>query len=195
MPYINVKWPNLLVVGDPVTREQAAQILIRTRPDYLFCNVPGYGDVVSKMLESAPKLMYLDYTATDRIMSCWTDGVKGWCDWNGHIGCSNYNIGKWPTVDEVTEELTKIAEAFPFLRMTVQVLDREHCEDDGAPTAEWRVEDGSVELREPGLMLDRDPHTSYVSEELAAFRKTLKTWRDCEIGITYRELEEVLKHV
>lgn len=196
-PYISVKWPNLLVVGEPVTREQAAAILIRTRPTYLFTNVRDAEANYNKILDRlAPEPLDLEYLDNTRIASSWIDGVKGWCDWNGHIGCSNYNIGKWPSVEEVTDDLRKIAEAFPFLRMIVQVLDRESCEEGGTPTAEWRIRDGQVTLVAPMLILVRDPHTSYVSPELAEFRQQFKDdWRSIELGVTYKELAEACRHV
>lgn len=64
----------------------------------------------------------LHYLSSDQIASCYVDGPHGWCDWDGKISCSTYNIGKWPTPEEVHSDVTEIAEAFPFLNMTVQVL-------------------------------------------------------------------------
>ena len=57
----------------------------------------------------------LAYITNSRIASSWIGGPHGWCSWNGKIGCSNYNIGKWPSVEEVYNDWVKVAEAFKFL--------------------------------------------------------------------------------
>ncbi len=86
-------------------------------------------------------VLELEYLLNDRVMSSWIGGPHGWCDWSGRIGTSNYNIGKWPTTEEVTEEWRSIAEAFPYLTLTAQCI-----EDEGAGRlcGEWRVHNGTV---------------------------------------------------
>ncbi len=86
-------------------------------------------------------ILELAYLGNDRIMSAWIGGPKGWCDWDGTIGCSVFNIGKWPSDDEVTADWQTIAAAFPFLRLTAQCVDEE---GEGRLAAEWRVEAGRV---------------------------------------------------
>jgi hypothetical protein len=110
----------------------------------------------------------LHYLHNSRIVSAWIGGPHGWCDWDGTIGCANYNIGKWPSDEEVLEDLCAIAAAFPFLTMTVQLV-----EDEGAGglAGEWRVAAGHVvhdpepaeqlqardELTEMGILLRMMP--------------------------------------
>lgn len=158
------KWPRLLIVGDAVTREQANDILIRTNSWYLSCSdkmwthtvaaaygvpVGEYGDPEWKAVRAVYQelgCLDLHYLSNDRIMSSWIGGPKGWCDWDGTIGSANYNIGKWPTLEEVSEDLTAIAAAWPFLTMHVQLLAEE---GEGRLLATWAVRDGEAHLVEP----------------------------------------------
>lgn len=91
-------------------------------------------------------LLGLDYLYTSQIASSWIGGPHGWCDWNGRIFCNTYNIGKWPSTEEVTEEWTDIAEAFPFLDLTAQLISNEGGYEDhpGELAGQWRVKDGAV---------------------------------------------------
>ena len=96
------------------------------------------------------------YLQNSRIVSCWIGGTKGWCDWNGNIECSNYNIGKWPSIKEVYEEWCVIAKEFPYLNLRSQLMNCEAYEaisDDGEnepkPIVEFIVKDGKVEMVEP----------------------------------------------
>lgn len=99
-------------------------------------------------------VLQLHYLGNEQIMSSWIGGPHGWCDWDGRIGCSNYNIGKWPSGDEVTEDLTAIAKTWPFLRMHVQLITDE---GSGDLAAMWAVEDGKAALVEPIGLIDQ-PH-------------------------------------
>ena len=75
---------------------------------------------------------------------------KGWCDWEGNIACRNYNIGKWHTAEEVTEDWLAIAAAFPYLELRAQVITDE---GEGEIAAEWAVREGDAALIEPiGLL-------------------------------------------
>jgi hypothetical protein len=83
----------------------------------------------------------LEYLYTSRIASSWFGGPHGWCDWNGRIFSNNYNIGKWPSSGEITDEWTEIAQMFPFLDLTSQLITDEGA---GELAGEWRVKDGEV---------------------------------------------------
>lgn len=93
-------------------------------------------------------ILGLEYLRTSRIASSWFGGPHGWCDWDGTIGCSTYNIGKWPTVEELTAEWTAIASAFPYLELTAQVVPEVEGEFQ-APAAQWIVAEGRAEQTEP----------------------------------------------
>jgi len=183
------KWPALLVVGKPVTREQAMEIILRTDDLYFSSNdrtfnkllneyfydievtdelYGGENKAIAKKLNiqendynsiwnykeqknSEIKSLDLEYLQNSRIVSSWIGGAHGWCDWNGNIGTSNYNIGKWPSVEEVYNDWIQIAEAFPFLELTCQLQNSESGDDDviAVPVVEYRIKDGKVEMFNP----------------------------------------------
>lgn len=187
------KWPAMVVVGRPVTREQAMEIIIRT-DDLSFCSndhkfskaldeyfydvkidKDGWGNVydavitklgISKDLKySNESYDYIDnkrsevgrlelqYLHNSRIVSSWIGGAHGWCHWGGNIGCNNYNIGKWPSVEDVYNEWKIIAKAFPYLDLTCQLVNHEaDCEDmvdDPRPLVNFIVKNGKVRMKQP----------------------------------------------
>jgi uncharacterized protein YeaC (DUF1315 family) len=163
------KWPRLLVTGQPITEHQADEVLIRTMNPWLLqvndrdwhaavaavlgleLNQHGYADPDS--IRAAIRrygVLNLQYLYTSRIASSWIGGPHGWCNWDGRIGCSNYNIGKWPDEETVTAEWEAIAAAFPFLHLTAQLITDEGA---GHLVAEWRVAGGHAELRDPGTQI------------------------------------------
>lgn len=164
------KWPRLIVVGDDVTEEQANEILVRTNQWWLCSNDrhwermvygligvrvddfdrPDHKDI--QAFESRHRVLDLHYLNNSRVVSSWIGGPKGWCDWDGSIGCANYNIGKWPEVDEVLDEWRKIATAFPFLRLRAQLVPQEG--ESPVAAIEYIVHDGEVTWRnEPETLL------------------------------------------
>lgn len=156
------KWPRLLVTGTPVSEEQADEILVRTNLWYSLSNDKDWELVVAELagisigahgmydyqsvrrFEQRHGVLRLEYLHNYRIASAWIDGPHGWCDWNGHIGCSTFNIGKWPTADSVTGEWTAIATAFPYLDLTAQLVGDEGAAED--PAIQWRIHRGQVDV-------------------------------------------------
>lgn len=183
------KWPALLVVGKPVTREQAMEIILRTDDLYFSSNdhsfnkllneyfydievtdeyYGGENKAIAKKLNieendyksiwnykdqknSEIKSLNLEYLQNSRIVSSWIGGAHGWCHWDGNIGTSNYNIGKWPSVEQVYIDWIQIAEAFPFLELTSQLQNSEVGDDDtiAVPVVEFRIKNGKVEMINP----------------------------------------------
>lgn len=167
---IATKWPRLIVTGQPVTHQQANEILLRTNcwwylggndrlwtrlvADAVSLTLDGYDNPTTdttRALIARWNVLELEYLANARIESSWIGGPHGWCDWNGTIGCANYNIGKWPSAEQVTAEWAAIAAAFPFLSLDAQVVEDEGEADTAA--VQWRVRDGVVEVVEPGELL------------------------------------------
>jgi hypothetical protein len=201
------KWPALVVHGEPVTREQAMEILIRTdlwmvstndrEWERLVLDAAGirvnpkwggadYEDV--RRFREAMGVLDLEYLANCQIASCYIGGPRGWCDWNGRIGCSEYNIGKWPSVDMVAAEWATIAEAFPFLSLWSQLYSGESCQDGIVPVVEFIVERGAVRVQRPAtraLTPFRDIH----AEVMGAFRP------GGERGCSLETLSTALAHV
>jgi hypothetical protein len=154
------KWPRLLVVGQPVTREQAAEILLRTDSWYLACNdrawvrelawhadleVDEYGRLTyGSTVKIRERLRVLDlaYVGNDRLASAWIGGPHGWVDWNGAVGCTTWNIGKYPGLAAVQQDLEAIAAEWPFLDMQVQLIPDEG--EGGPPYYTWTVSGGVV---------------------------------------------------
>jgi len=169
-PYIDPgKWPRLIVAGQPVTEAQADEILIRTCVlYYLHCNDHDWDHIVARIVfkdERAAEhdfpfqrmrdrveelgVLNLAYLETYRISSSWIGGPRGWCDWDGRIG-SVYNVGKWPSVEEIGDEWSQIAAAFPYLDLTAQLVSGEGI---GQLCGQWRVKDGVAAAEAPGELL------------------------------------------
>jgi hypothetical protein len=162
------KWPAFVVHGEPVTREQAMEVLIRTDSWMVSTNDrgwkrmvfdvagikidPKWGDADYRDMERFREemgVLSLEYLSNKQIASCYIGGPHGWCDWRGRIGCSGYNIGKWPSVQDVAREWADIAQAFPFLRLWSQLYSDESYEDGSAPVVEFIVESGALQVQRP----------------------------------------------
>jgi len=91
------KWPGMIVEGDPVTPELAAEIIIRTDsqlPDFTYAgndsdlcqqlndlfSVPHVTIDPNKLSKLRDKLhiIPLEYLCNDRIVSSWVGGPHGW---------------------------------------------------------------------------------------------------------------------
>ncbi|WP_433330048.1 hypothetical protein [Spirillospora sp. CA-294931] len=197
------KWPRLLVAGDPVTEAQANDILIRSNPRYLVSNDRSWTALVAReygipldphggldwkaAAEVFERLgvLHLNHLANHRIMSPTIVGPHGWCAWDGRIGCSTYNIGKWPTREDVQEDLTAIAAAWPFLRMDVQLVTDE---GDGDLAAMWQVADGHAAFVEPG-----DPLPIHDLTDTAIMLRLFTP--GAERGVTLNRLRQALAQV
>lgn len=170
------KWPRLIVAAEPghetVTREQSNEILLRTDAGDFWVNdrewtkacadvlgIPsewrayknggGYQDVSWREADAWRKsigALDLHYCVNSRIMSAWIGGPHGWLDWDGNLGCSTWNIGKWPSHEEVTEDWQRIAAAFPYLDLHVQCIANE---GEGDVAGQWRVTGGKAAMVEP----------------------------------------------
>lgn len=166
------KWPGFAVEGTAVSIYNAAEILIRTDGFYFSCNDHEwarqlYEAIGVPLTEQAPnyrqpdwgtfhetrvqyRVLDLEYITNRRIASAYVGGPHGWCNWDGAIGCNSYNIGKWPSVENVLDEWRIIATAFPFLDLRCQLYSGETCEDGIVPLVEYVVGGGRVELVAPG---------------------------------------------
>lgn len=112
----------------------------------------------------------LEYLDNARLASAWIDSNGkgyGWCDWDGVIGCNNYNIGKWPDTETIYNEWVLIAKEFPFLELNCSVLNCEICqanEPDAKILIEYVVSDGNVKAvtpltHTPDMAVEYDPNT------------------------------------
>lgn len=165
------KWPAFAVTGKRVTVEQAMEIIIRTDSvfSYIGCNdhdwekqivkamgltrqddYPGYDYNELEALREKMGCLSLCYLNNNRVMSSFVGGPHGWIDWSGNVFCNSYNIGKWPNIEEVYEDWSAIAKAFPYLELTSQLFDGEAgSEEETHPIVEFAVKNGKVKVREP----------------------------------------------
>jgi hypothetical protein len=147
------KWPRLVVTGLDVTPEQADEIIIRTTDlGWLHSKDPEWNNAVEvafgfengrigTAIERTRNLR-LRWLVNKRIATSWIGGPHGWCDWNGAIGTNTYNLGKYPSVEDVDTEWRTIAAAFPYLELEAWLVADE---GDGPVAAHWRLRGGSVE--------------------------------------------------
>lgn len=154
------EWPYLLVAGVDITKEQASRVILGTVDvSGLVSNDDYWTDVIAwtvgldhqgQGVLSASSVAHVrsrwhntgvQLLANDRILTMAVEGPQGWCDWQGRIGGSSYPVGPDPTVEQVTEELTRLARAFDFLEIQVQLAD-----DDHVPLARWGVSGGVVHV-------------------------------------------------
>lgn len=142
----------------------------------------------------AIKPVSLSYLANHRIVSSWIGGPHGWCDWQGNIGCRNYNIGKYPSVQEVYEEWKAIAEAFPFLELTCQLMSHEAGPEDGIdkPLVEYRVSNGRVIMVNPKAPIT---NTAFGSGDMFERFSNPFAERGCSIELFKQALEHTRNQV
>lgn len=179
------KWPAMVVKGEPVTKEQAMEIIIRTGNIYfssndrewdMFLNYVYYDldDMYDDHLKGIAKelkveegstkvfeyisekikelgVLDIEYLKNSRVVSSWVGGPHGWCNWDGKIFSNNYNIGKYPTVEEVNEEWSLIAKTFPYLDLQCVLYQGETSEEENEPLIQFTVKDGNVTVEEPTL--------------------------------------------
>lgn len=155
------KWPQMVVTGTKITKEQALEIIRRTDQflGFPMGNDRAFSEKVKKTLkipegysEQAKWLedwgyIWTEYVVNDWICSDFIDGAYGWCHPDGTIGYA-YNIGKWPSVSEVLKEWETLAAAFPFLEVEATLMSAEYGEV-GFPVVSFLIRNGSVELVDP----------------------------------------------
>lgn len=144
------KWPVMLTSGERVTIEQAKEIIRRT-DSFLIRGYGGNDHSFNRRLASrlrmphyndhsvTPELTFdqqLDlrekwhtawsviephYVNNDWISTSYAGGPNGWCWPTGQISYTEH-VGKWPTIEEVLEDWTNLAKAFPFLDLAATLM-------------------------------------------------------------------------
>jgi len=201
------KWSHIVVNGNKVTKEQAAEIIIRTTNlNNLSCNDNKWTEKLNFILEESlntnelsnsfedvrlsltrnfPKgkglasktILNVDYLENHQIVSTYVGGPYGWCDWDGNIGCFGYNIGKWPTVEEIKNEWELIASTWPFLNLRCQLWSGNYGEDGIFPVIEFIVQNGIVNDVKPLENLSEKTNNYYKIRNLSDNR----TERGCTL--------------
>lgn len=173
------KWPQMRVHGYPVTKEQALEIIRRTDNFFVY-GFGGNDEKYAGMVRSAigmpqePKwhererwdqfrdemekwreewgVVGTEYVNNEWVSSCFVYGPHGWCRPDGEIH-HHYNVGKWPSCDDILSDWTMIAEAFPFLDLGVTLMSGEHCDaPDTEPLVSFIVKNGRASSTEPDVI-------------------------------------------
>ena len=169
------KWPNLIITGEPVTEEQAKDIIFRTDSfltdpsEYSGGNARQFnenyrracgfkikesGNIYQDMRRESEiagyvrsKIGFVDlkYIVSDYASSCYVYGPYGFCSPEGEIYFRD-NVGKWPSVEEIYEEFKMLAKAFPYLDMQGSLYDGEHCEEGRKFVLRFIVKNGKVRM-------------------------------------------------
>ena len=143
MKEFTTKWPAMLITGEKVTEEQAMDIIIRTdeavvNPNiYTFGNNQDFGEQWAKLINvrydydesvysrsECINFVSLEYLYNHLLGSCWIGGSNSWIWEDGSIFRFS-NIGKWPSTEKVFDELKRIAQAFPYLKLKVTLFDEQ----------------------------------------------------------------------
>lgn len=153
------KFPVVIAVGDPLTREQTNEVMLRTTHWYLSCNDEVWNDMVVYILGLADKLnascvelpdgeRRWDWQYRTELTHAFGDGIcalklyaldnpgimshrrgTGWLDWSGRIRARYHEGSKWTTIEEVESDWRDIAAAFPFLRLRAQLAAGDYLND------------------------------------------------------------------
>lgn len=179
---ITVKWPQCVVTGKKLTVEQAKEVLKRT--DIFFTSNWQCGNDVE--YENALKeklgvptdyeqwsawaerkgILQLNYLNNSWVSSSFVYGPSGWCHVNGTI-LFNHNIGKWPSWEEVYEDLETLGAAFPFLDINVHIFNGEECEEERPYLGGLHLCNGQISVAEP---IDVNSPECQAEHHLALFK-------------------------
>lgn len=167
-----IKWPQMIVTGASVTREQAKEIIIRTDPFFsdvalyaggndqeftiryqqqsgvlaaVSCSDQQIRERVQEAVDSVVKPIPLDYLDNDWASSGFIYGPHGWCQPDGTIEYHD-NIGKWPEAVDLYDEWQSIARAFPYLSLFASFMDAESCDTDASVVLQFVIHEGVVRV-------------------------------------------------
>lgn len=124
----------MCVVGDPVTRDQAQEMIFRLESFYLTGpHMPEIQRILgmnatncTDRMEEALKLqksvnhLHLEYFSTSRFRR--DEHEYGIVDWRGHTN-SYFDLPKYSSMEDLHEEAIKLAKAFPFLNLMCTVFE------------------------------------------------------------------------
>ena len=226
MKEITTKWPAMLITGEKVTEEQTMDIIIRTdeavvNPNmYTFGNNQDFGKQWAKLIDvrydydesvysrsECINFVSLEYLYNNLLGSCWVGGSTSWIWEDGSIFRFS-NIGKWPSTEEVFDELKRIAQAFPYLKLKVTLFDKEVMFDfyiNGQKIVDAEYEDVldkalcSFAVENGKVTYHNEPFKDHFSCDLIpeSFNKENPFISECYVSIEFLEKlrEEVVKRL
>ena len=170
------KWPQMRVIGKPITSEQAKEIIFKT-DDFLTdisrysggnkrafntayreaAGLAGRDDVedihtmdrfeFQTQLRASLGCLELEYLGNHWASSSFVYGAHGWCHPDGTL-FNRYNVGQWPTEGDLIAEWSRIAETFPFLDLHAMFMSGANCEDNTEMVFGLHVVNGKIERYE-----------------------------------------------
>ena len=226
MKEITTKWPAILITGEKVTEEQAMDIIIRTdeavvNPNmYTFGNNQDFGTQWAKLIDvcygfdeseylrlECANFVSLRHLYNPLLGSSWIGGSHSWIWEDGSIFRFS-NIGKWPSTEEVFDELKRIAQAFPYLKLKATLFDEEVMSDfyiNGQKIADAAYEDVldkalcSFTVENGEVMYHDEPFKDHFSCDLIpeSFNKKNPFISECYVSNEFLEKlrEEVVKRL
>jgi len=135
-------------------------------------------------------ILPISFLTNNRILSSSITGPYGWCNWDGSIYSNNYNIGKYPSVEDVYNDWVIIAEAFPFLELKCHLFDKEVSEVDSHPVIEYSVKGGKVKIYKPKSILGY-PELDIYKTMFNLIQLSISTYR--ERGCTIEQFKKALE--
>lgn len=84
-----------------------------------------------------------NYIKNDWLSSSYIFGAHGWCHPDGTIMFTD-NVGKWPTVKEINEDLEALVKEFPYLDMAVTLMSGEQFDENKSAVITFVVKSGAV---------------------------------------------------
>lgn len=214
------KWPQLMIVGDNVTEEQAADIIFRTetfltdshewsggnnkafneryrRESGLeeITNIAGkdwcFSADAERHLRARIGFVDLEYIHNTWASSSFIGGPYGFCSPDGAIFYSD-NIGKYPSVEAVYNDLCAIAKAFPYLNFKASLYSHEGGEevDDRKVIVSFVVSCGDVTLNTEDYDLRKWYNPRSMSDMINSLNR-----HDREQGLPYKTVLDFQRRV
>lgn len=211
------KWPQMMVTGKQVTLEQAKEIIFRTDRflvdtfDISGGNARNFNEWYRKeagltefkrvkdfhrrfLLQDALRKR-CGHVGTNYVSNDWTScafigGPHGWCSPQGVIFYRD-NVGKWPSVQEIFDDWTLLARAFPFVDLHVTLMDNEGGIEGIKPVVNIRVVNGEATLEPPNV----EPHGSAAVPELDYAAIFSISAEERELGLPLDWIEEYAARV
>lgn len=101
----------------------------------------------SRVVRERADIINTQYVSNSWASSSFVFGGHGWCSPQGEIYYVD-NVGKWPSVEDVTQDWEVLAREFPFLNLTATLMSGESGDEESKPLVNIVVADGKVTLEE-----------------------------------------------
>lgn len=134
-------------------------------------------------LRNSLGIIHTEYVRNDWASCSFIGGPHGWCRPDGTISFSD-NVGKWPSIEEILDDWTGLARAFPFLDLHVTLMSGESCDDDSEPVINIRVLNGEARPESPDSSVHAGLSVPSTQSQLEAFIARMKSGSTVtEIGL------------